>query len=347
MNSRVVLLIPAYKPSAGLVEMLRNISRDPGYANIESVVVVDDGSGDRYRSIFDEAGALPKVTVVPHAINLGKGAALKTGFNHALTRWPNAGIVTADADGQHAVADILRVADHLSRNPADLVLGVRGFDADVPLRSRVGNNLTKAVFRTLTSLRLTDTQTGLRGWPRAHCLEALRVPLNGYDFELECLINAKSVNGRAVREVPIQTIYLDENRSSHFNPLRDSMRVYYVFLRYCGSGILAAIVDSLTFYLTYQATAHLAWSQFAGRALAVMVAFMVARNLVFRSHAGVFTSLAKYLGLVIAMGIVSYSLIQFLHVRMNWPVLVAKIVAEGMLFLGNFAVQRDFIFAKR
>ncbi|MBC7928510.1 MAG: bifunctional glycosyltransferase family 2/GtrA family protein [Bryobacteraceae bacterium] len=326
-----------------LPDLVRTVLSGEG-SPISSAMVVDDGSGPDCEAIFDAVRQIPKVVLVRHVVNLGKGAALKTGFNAALVKWPNAaGLVTADADGQHAAGDILAVAQMLSESPHSLVLGTRQFNGSVPMRSRFGNSLTRRVFQLATGTPVADTQTGLRGWPRKHCLAALRVPLNGYDFELECLVSGRG----NIREVPVKTIYLDNNQSSHFNPVLDSMRIYFVFLRYCASGLLAALVDSLIFYAVYRSGGGAASAQVAGRAAAVSVAFLVARNVVFRSDARLWNSLAKYLGLVVVMGFVSFSILQVLRTSFGMPVLVAKLSAEAVLFLGNFAIQRDFIFVRR
>jgi glycosyltransferase involved in cell wall biosynthesis len=339
----VILLVPAYRPSPALPELILSVISYPE-SPISSVIVIDDGSGADYEDIFRAVCPIPTVVVARHATNLGKGAALKTGFNIALVNWPDAaGVVTADADGQHAPADIIAVARDLSANPDSLVLGVRGFNGNVPLRSRFGNSLTKSVFSFATGTAVADTQTGLRGWPRAHCLDALHVPLNGYDFELECLVGLRG----KIREVPVETIYIDGNRSSHFDPIRDSMRIYFVFLRYCGSAIIAALVDSMVFYVAYRSGADIAAAQIVGRAAAVSVAFFVVRNVVFRSDAKLVVSLVKYLALVAVMGLISYNMLQVLHVYAGIPILLAKISAEAMLFLGNFLIQREFIFVRR
>lgn len=338
----VVLLIPAYKPSSALPSIVRAVLSVE--SPISEVIIVDDGSGPDYREIFQSLREIPQVVVLRHAVNLGKGAALKTGFNTALVTWPDAaGIVTADADGQHAPPDIVAVARALSQSPNSLVLGARQFNGNVPWRSKFGNEVTKKVFALATGSSVTDTQTGLRGWPREQCMAALRVPLNGYDFELECLVSGK----KNFREVPVETIYIDQNKSSHFNPLLDSMRIYFVFARYCGSAILAALVDSLVFYGVHASGASTAWAQVAGRAAAVSVAFFVTRQLVFHSEARLLVSLAKYLSLVLVMGFVSYNMLELLHSKAGLPILLAKLVAEGLLFLGNFAIQRDFIFVRR
>src|ERR1700678_739874 len=143
-HSAFAVLIPAYKPGPEFPVLVEGLIR----LGVERIVIVDDGSGVWFRSRFDEAAAHPQVLVCRHAINLGKGAALKTGINAILCDNPDiAVIVTADADGQHAPEDILAVAHAAAAHPGALVMGARQFSERVPLRSRLGNNATKIVMR--------------------------------------------------------------------------------------------------------------------------------------------------------------------------------------------------------
>ncbi len=344
MNN-IAVLIPAYKPEGALVSVARNLL-DFGFRH---VLVIDDGSGPDFEPVFDAISQLAGVSVYRHARNLGKGAALKTGFNYALVNWPDVqAIVTADADGQHAPEDILRVAQASVTNPGSLVIGARTFYKEIPFRSLFGNSLTRLVFRVFTGLNVKDTQTGLRAWPKALCLEALKIDLNGYDFEMESLVQAKQHMGKGLKivEVPIRTIYEDGNRSSHFNPILDSMRIYFVFMRYSGAAITNAVVDNVIFMLLYHQTHSIGFSQLMGRSAATVLAFILMRNVVFHSSAKWTTSLIKFIALVIATGGVSYGVINFLHAEFGFNVIPAKLLTEGVLFLGNFALQRDLIFSK-
>lgn len=341
MERDAVLVIPAHQPSKDLPDLVEAVLAD---GSIQAVVVVDDGSGTEWAGVFARLEGVPRVTVLRHATNLGQGAALKTGFNYALVHWPQAmGIVAADADGQHAAADIVRLAQTMAKQPGHVLVGAREFGPDVPLRSRFGNIVTRYVFRAFTGRRLSDTQSGLRGWPRAACVRNLRLEMNGFDFQLECLLRAEA----PIDEIPIQTIYLDSNRSSHFNPVRDSMRIYFLFLRYCGSSLFAAAVDSAVFYPVLFWSGNVAASQFSGRAAAGLLNFLVVKNLVFHSATKLPTSLTKYIALLAVSGLVSYGMIELFHESFGFPVAVAKIVAEGMLFLANFVIQRDLIFTKK
>jgi glycosyltransferase involved in cell wall biosynthesis len=197
-----------------------------------SGVVVDDGSGGHSKAIFRQVSALPEVTLLRHPVNLGKGAALKTGLDFISTRFPRvAGIVTADADGQHETDDILRVCRACADQPQALILGSRDFGADVPIRNRLGNRVTSWLMHRITGYRLKDTQTGLRGLPMDQIGWMSNIPADGYDFEMDLLLSSLARNVSVV-EVDIHTVYLDHNQSSHFNPLMDSWRIYTIIFRH-------------------------------------------------------------------------------------------------------------------
>ena len=165
--------------------------------------------------------------------NRGKGGALKSGFRYLLEHADSSsqqGAVTADADGQHTVPDIRCVMDEMERAPEALVLGVRMFEGRVPFRSAFGNRLTRFLLRLLYGVRIPDTQTGLRGIPRTMMERCLKIPSDRYEFELDMLLAAVS-DGIGIRSVPIRTVYINDNASSHFHPLRDSARIYSVLFR--------------------------------------------------------------------------------------------------------------------
>ena len=252
-GTQPVVVIPAYKPSPILPELVRSLLDS---AAITAVVVINDGSGREFSAIFAELREIPRVTVLAHAVNLGKGAALKTGLNYVACNYPaSAGAVTADADGQHSLADILATAQGLAATPQSVVLGARQFDGDVPGRSKFGNTITRYIMRAVTGQKLTDTQTGLRGIPMDFIPDLLRSKATGYDFELDMLVQCKYKN-RHIREVPIATIYIDQNRSSHFNPLLDSMRIYFVFIRFAAVSLTTAGIDNLAFILALRFSFH-------------------------------------------------------------------------------------------
>jgi hypothetical protein len=223
----IILVIPCHRPSPDLPRILSQVMGDPH--GPQAGVIVDDGNGPEAEPILDRLAAIPRVTLLRHAVNMGVGAALKTALQHVLLTWPEAaGVVAADADGQHAARDIVRVSIALRQNPGCVILGTRRFQK-APWRSRFGNEVTAVLFRWLARRPLSDTQTGLRGWPLPACARNVKLRPNGFEYQLECLLVAKE----PFLEVPIETIYLDGNKSSHFKPITDSLRIYYVLLRYC------------------------------------------------------------------------------------------------------------------
>ena len=336
----VVAVIPAFRPGGRLVELVEALAR----SGLPAVIVVNDGSGPDYESCFAALPRSGQVHLLEHAVNLGKGAALKTGINYALCRFPGcAGVVTADADGQHHPEDILRVACALAEQPQVLVLGVRSFTSGVPLRSRLGNALASVAARLLLGQRLTDTQTGLRGIPAFLLPRLLTIPSAGYEFELDMLIAARHQSCPVVQE-PIRTIYQAGGQESYFRPLRDSMRVGFVLLRFTIVSLLTAVVDNAAFALALSSGADVLRAQVVGRLAAVGCNYWAARRAVFLSHQPHLAVAPKYLLLVGASGAVSYGLIRFLTASWAVAVIPAKLLVESLLFIANFAVQRDFVF---
>jgi glycosyltransferase involved in cell wall biosynthesis len=339
------VLIPAYQPGASLLTLIRTLSAGP----VPAIVVVDDGSGAAFAGTFEQAGALPRVTVLQHASNLGKGAGLKTGIKHILAQYSQTvGVVTADADGQHHPADILKLCRRLAKSPHMLIIGVRGFQGrTIPFRSKFGNEITRKVMRIVLGRDLSDTQSGLRAIPSRLMEQLLTVPSSGYEFELAMLVAAKHL-GVPVVEQPIRTIYEPHNPSSHFHPLWDSMRVYYVLLRFSLIGMISAGMDNLLFYLAVHSFgASLLTAQLGARALSVLFNYAAVRKAAFHSGVAHRVVLPRYLALVAANVLLSFTGIKLLTGVFSFGLFEAKIVSETVLFFLNFAVQRDLVFTRK
>ncbi len=342
-TTQFAVLIPAYRPEEALVELVRTLTQ----CLTGPIIVVDDGSGPEFAERFSRIEQITGVHLLRLAINLGKGAALKTGINHFLCTFPKlVGLVTADADGQHAAEDIVHVGDQLTIIPETLILGTRQFDSRVPLRSRLGNQVSRALVRLLIGQRLSDTQTGLRGIPRSLLPHLLRISVSGYDFELEMLITAKHL-AYPMREERVRTIYTEGNRTSHFNPILDSSRIYFILLRFSTLSLLTALVDNLVFFTAFHFTGGIGQSQIVARLASIVFNYSFARRLVFLSKQNHRVVLPKYLLLVLCSGLLSYSLIRFLTSAFGMQVMPAKLLAEGLIFIANFTIQRDFVFTKR
>ncbi len=342
--SAVAVIVPAYNPGPVLLTLVQQLLLH----DFAEVVVVNDGSSPASAEVFAALAALPRVQVVSHAINAGKGRALKTAFNHCLLHQPPLlGVVTADADGQHSPQDIVKIAACLLQpvNQADaaLVLGVREFSGDVPLRSRFGNALSRGVFRLLYGIRVRDTQTGLRGLPMSLLPSLLQLAGERYEYESSMLI-AMSRQQRRVHEQTIDTIYLDDNRGSHFNVVRDSMKIYFVLLRFVLSSLLTSGVDFLVFFLAFTMTASLPLSMLWGRGVAQGVNFLVNKRMVFRQGGSSYGAFGRYLALVVVLGLLSLLLIHELQQLFGMSTLIAKLLAESGLFVLSFSVQHDLVF---
>src|SRR5258708_23771150 len=339
--SRVVVLIPAFNPGSNL----REIGQGVASLGFRDFGVVNDGSQAESEWIFQRLAAREGCVVLRHAVNLGRGRALKTGLNHFLLHYPDQrGVVTVDADGQHTAKDAATIAYAMAERPQQLILGTRTFSGRVPWRSLVGNLVTRYLLGLLTGRRLRDTQSGLRGIPRGAAPLLLGLEGEGYEYEMNVLLEAPQA-GFGIFETPISTVYLDGNRSSHFNPLRDSMRIYFVLLRFSFSSLLTAAVDTCVFAAAYYLTGRLVRSLVAARLASSVVNFFLNKEFVFHSGAALAASLLRYYLLVGFMALISYLLIQGLSEKLGAPVIITKIVVDTGLWLATFAVQRIFVFA--
>lgn len=329
------VLIPAYQPDEKLVQLAAKL-RDQDIA----VTVVDDGGGADYAHIFEqvsETGAC----VLYHSKNKGKGAALKTGISHLMKQTDVKGIVTADADGQHTLGDICLVMDTMAAHPDKLVIGARSFKGNVPARSRFGNTLTRGIFRLATGLKVTDTQTGLRGLPRKLFAELSTLEGDRYEYEMNMLLNIERW-GVEYTEVPIETVYIEGNKSSHFHPLRDSWLIYGRILKFLTSSVASFVVDYGIFLLLSAVFRLEYWLCYVlARAVSSFVNYMINRHIVFAN--GRRSSVLKYylLALVImALGSTGVDLLAMTGI----PGLLAKVMVDVPLFFVSYTVQRKYIF---
>lgn len=337
----IAVLIPAYRPAPSLIEMIDQLRA----LDFPRIVVVDDGSGPDYADIFHRI-AQKEGVVLRHAANMGKGAALKTGLNALFADGgPLLGVVTVDADGQHRPEDVAKVAQEFHRFPHALILGARNFQT-APLRSRLGNELTRILFRAVHGAALADTQTGLRAFNQEFARQILDIPSQRYEFELDMMVFACK-RGVEIRSVDIQTIYIDGNKSSHFNPLVDSIKIYFSLFRFSLAGVAAAIIDNGIFALLFAAGSPIFISQIMGRATASFANYYLLKRLVFHSDESNRSAAPKYIAAVIVFGFMSYGLILASHGVMGWPVIPAKIMIETLIFFSNYTFQRVMVFKER
>lgn len=242
----MIVVVPAYQPDEKLLGVVSDFREAaPSF----SMVIVDDGSRKECAPIFDELEKKDFVTVLHHPQNRGKGAALKTAFQYIGEHYPECdGILTVDADGQHLVKDALEVCKALHEHPDMLITGSRRLTGNVPLRSRFGNSVTRNVFRMTTGKKVYDTQTGLRAFSVDRVPEMVALEGDRYEYEINQLLYC-TTKSTGVFEVPIETVYIDDNKSSHFNTIRDSAKIYKVILRYLAPTFLKFISTSFMAFL--------------------------------------------------------------------------------------------------
>lgn len=331
---RCGVLIPAYEPGEALPALTRALM-DKGVP----VVVVNDGSatGLEYFERIRAQGAV----VLEHKENLGKGRALKTGLAW-MAEQGYEGAVTADADGQHSLEDILRVARALASGSRRLVLGIRDVSR-MPNRSRTGNRLTRTLFRLLYGIKLQDTQTGLRGIPLTGENRSGLLSLSGerYEYEMEMLIEAGELFPAGIQELEIETIYLeDSDTSSHFRPLADGARIYSVlfrhFPRFFLSSILAFLVDYSLFNLLYYLLFHRSVpAAVLARVVSAGVNYTVNRKLVFGSS----YHLLGYVKICLVILLAGSGLMYLLVDCLSLPAFLVKPLVDCGLYVLSFAAQ--------
>ncbi|MFJ2552590.1 GtrA family protein [Microbacterium sp. NPDC087591] len=334
----MIVLIPAYEPDERMRELVDALD-----TNGFQTVVVDDGSGAAYSPHFAEA-ARRGATVLRQPRNEGKARALRHGLAYIAERWPGEDVVTADSDGQHRPSDIAAVAAATVGSDA-LVLGGRSFTGEVPVRSRLGNAVSRWLFR-LSGGAVHDTQTGLRGIPAALITDVVAVSGERFAWEMNVLLDFTR-RGIPIREVPIETVYLDHNASSHFRPLRDSLDVLRPLLRYVLVSFGSFLLDVALLQLLYAVTGDLLLSAVGARVLSAAVNFTLNRSFVFRdgSSGGVRRQLGRYAALALALLAGGYASMA-LFVAWGVPVLWAKLLADAAVYTCGFLAQRGYVFRR-
>lgn len=333
-----IALIPAYKPSDTLTGLIKELAYK-GFA----VVTVNDGSGSEFDDIFEVAKAYS--TVLTHDVNCGKGAALKTGLCHIMRTYREPyTVVTLDADGQHSIEDAQRVCAAAAENEDALVLGVRAFSGNVPLRSRLGNGITKAVFALSSGKKVADTQTGLRAFSHKQVKRMTDIRGERYEYEMNVLMEyARSET--QITEIPIETIYIDGNSSSHFNAVKDSYRIYKEILKFSASSLMCFGIDYVLFCILSIITGSAVISNVSARVVSAITNYEINRNMVFKSSTPVKTSALRYFLLAVFILFCNTGMLTLLTQYAGINTYIAKILTEISMFALSWAVQRTVVFS--
>lgn len=350
----IILLIPSLSPDEKLINYLRECIA----LGFPRIVVVNDGSASEYDRIFREIEALPQVTVLTHEQNRGKGRALKTGFAYCARHQKGLeGVITADSDGQHSPGDTRRMALALKEAPGTLILGSRNFHLEqVPFKSRFGNTLTTRVFAMLFGKRVEDTQTGLRGIPAEWLLWMCDIPGERFEYEIKMLMEVVREK-LPIRELTIETIYIEENKETHFDPVWDSVKIYRVmlasFFRYTASSAVSALVDlggfalfSKVLFREHPMERNILLATILARIISSVFNYLCNKKLVFRSQSSVRKSAAGYFALVVVIMGCSAGLVTLLNGLLPIDRVIIKLLVDSCLFLASYKIQQLVIFRK-
>ena len=351
MEKKIPVIIPAYEPDEKMIKLLKELKS----AEMDPVIVLDDGSDpDRFGELFKRAKEEFGVTLLRHAVNLGKGRALKDAFNYCLNEYPDMiGVVTADSDGQHTPEDIQKCMDELSAYPDALIMGSRDFDqSGIPARSVFGNKLTSKVMAGLSGIKVSDTQTGLRAIPKAFMIRLLSEKGERFEFETNMLLAAKEEEVD-IREVSISTIYIEENKTSHFRPIQDSIMIYAVFGKFLVSSLSSSVVDMVLFAVFCMLlkpvaglfVGYIMLATICARVLSAIYNFLINYKVVFKGKGSKAKAAVKYVILAVIIMLLSGALVSFFHGMVPAsPEVMVKIPVDCILFLLSFVIQREIVY---
>ena len=355
--SKISVVLPSLDPDEKLIAVVDGLL-EYGFSHI---ILVNDGSKQENLHYFhDLAAQHPEITLLHHEVNKGKGAALKNAFRYFLANRPDGfGVVTVDGDNQHHPEDTRRCCEHMLQT-GHTVLGCRDFTMDhVPARSRFGNHTTSLVFKIFVGMTISDTQTGLRAIPRAVLEELVEVYGDRFEYETNMLLAFKTKQV-PFDEVKIRTVYIEENKSSHFRVIRDSWRIYKLilahFFRYTLSSIASFFIDSGMVYLLTRllplTDPLLGYTATAGaRAVSSIINFFMNKKLVFQSKVSTGKAMLRYYALALPQLLVQslinqglYTLLGITESQAGLRTLI-HILVMCVLFLVSFTVQQRWVFA--
>jgi glycosyltransferase involved in cell wall biosynthesis len=217
---KIAAIIPALNAERTIAAVIVEARR-----HLEPVLVIDDGSSDATGDAARAVGA----TVIRHDVNRGKGAALKTGFAWALAQQCDA-VITLDADGQHLASEIPAFIAAHGETGADLIIGGRAhlFEQMVP-RRKMANRFSAWSITVASGARITDSQSGFRLYS-ARLLQSIQLRTDGFDMESEVIVRAGR-RGMRIVTIPIELGFVDGIATSHYKPLKDTVRIAWTVIR--------------------------------------------------------------------------------------------------------------------
>lgn len=351
----VTIVLPSLNPDEKLNMVVDGLLE----AGFTDIVIVNDGSDEQHMEPFQKADSHKEVTLLTHEVNKGKGRALKTAFSYVIeNRTGTAGVVTVDGDNQHTAHDIKACADKMIEQKDKVILGCRDFSKEnVPFKSRFGNNSTSMVFGLFCGIKISDTQTGLRAIPYQYLPLMCETEGERFEYETEMLFAFKK-NHIEFLEVPIDTVYIEENASTHFNPIKDSLKIYRIIFKFLFKYSLSAGVSCLIDYGLFTllvflmgSTVERAWRLFIATVCARVVSslfnYTVNNKAVFQSDVPIRKSVTKYYALCVVQTGLSYGLVYLFSSLCGAGSVfevVLKPLVDIVLFMLSFQIQQKWVF---
>ena len=324
-----IALIPSYEPDEKLINVVNNLQKE----NFK-VIVVNDGSNEKYQKYFNKLNT----KVISYKENKGKGYALKTGLKYIKKNYKDYIVVTMDSDGQHLSKDAIKLCNYAEKHPKQLVLGSRKRGKNTPLKSYLGNAITSIVYKFITKNHIYDTQTGLRAFTHNLIDYMLETKGDRFEYEMNVLLNTNK-NNIKITEIPIQTIYIDGNSHTHFNPIKDSLKIYKEIFKFSLSSFASFLIDYSLYIIFTILSSNLIFSNILSRLISSYVNYNINKKIVFKSKN---KSFVKYYLLVIVILMLNTLILWTLSHYIN--IYLAKIITELILFILSFIIQKTYIF---
>ncbi len=352
MTDNIVLIIPSLNPD----EKLKSTVNGMLGAGFKKIIVVNDGSDKKHIENFPEQNQY--ITVLTQPVNCGKGAALKLAFDYIYKNLPDTdAVITVDGDGQHTPEDTLKCAKAIiggDKNTA--VLGCRNFSLEgIPARSRIGNKITSGIFKLLCGIKISDTQTGLRAFPYSILPLLCEIKGERFEYETNMLLKFKQ-KGINISEVSIETVYIEDNATSHFRPIIDSIKIYRFIFAYFISSFISFLTDISLFYIICKIFEGVLgkWTVLTAtviaRAISSIINYSINRSKVFDAKEGHKKSLLRYYALAIPIMLASAGTVSLLSVLLSTtPIIktVIKIIVDTILFIISYRLQQTWVFSEK
>lgn len=347
----VAVIIPSLNPDEKLVKTVDSLIE----YGFEDIILVNDGSDSEHIGPFNKVKEYAQCTFLNHEVNRGKGRALKTAFEYCIQERKDIdGVVTVDGDGQHKASDIMKCVQVMLERKSKVILGARDFSGDnVPPKSRFGNKMTSFVFKAACGINIRDTQTGLRAIPAEYLKAFVDIEGERFEYETNMLLELRHMR-IGYEEVTIETVYIEENASTHFHPFRDSIKIYAVIFKFMAGSFASSGIDLGAFALLRWIFIKITEPKRAifiatviARVISSLFNYSFNRQAVFKDKGNIGSSIIRYYILCIIQMLVSYGLVWTVTDRLKLGgilTIVAKAVIDTILFVISFQIQQRWVF---